>query len=140
MSHKKARSVFALMAVVSLLLPLLSACKSAELQAIEDATSVLQLTKGREVERFLQDGGKAMGKPVYPEILIVYEPLSNYTQEEVYAEIVTILKNNNWVGSEPNTGRRYFEASLQQGKFNISTGVAIDKRNNHATVTMTVYP
>ncbi|MBI5952928.1 MAG: hypothetical protein HY865_14825 [Chloroflexi bacterium] len=129
--------VIGLMLIISLFF--LSGCKSAELRAIEDAASVLQLTKGKEVRRWTDDGGEAMGKPVYPHVLIVYEPINNYTQEEVYAEIVTILESNNWEGNEPNPGRDYFKAYLQQGQFKISTGVAIDDRNNHVTVKMIVY-
>jgi hypothetical protein len=129
--------VIGLMSIISLLF--LSGCKSAELQAIEDAASVLQLTKGNEVRRSLQDGGTAMGKPVYPEILIIYEPINNYTLEDVYAEIVATLEKNDWEGSEPVTGRDYFEATLQKGQFKISTGVSINPRTNHIVVDMIIY-
>ena len=139
MHQKKTRFIFGLVTVIFLML-FLSGCKSAELKAMEDATSVLQLTKGQEVERYITDKHRGFTGPVYPEVLIVYEPLNNYTQEEIYAEIVEILENNNWVGSEPNTGQKYFKASLQQGNFEISTGVSIDSRNNHVVVKMIIYP
>jgi hypothetical protein len=137
MRQRKIRSVFVLMVVISLLLPLLSACKSAALQTIEDAASVLQLTKGREVNRWTQDTGKALGKPVYPDILIVYEPVNNHTRKEVYEEIVTILKKNNWQGKEPFAD--YFVATLRQGGFEISTEVSIDENKNIVTIKMTIY-
>ena len=120
----------------------LSGCrliKSAELQALENSTSVMQLSTGREVRRWINDKGKALGKPVYAEILIVYEPDNNHTREDVYNEIVAILKKNKWEGDEPITGRNYFKATLQQDNFEISTGVSIDENKNLVTVVMTIY-
>jgi len=119
----------------------LSGCKSAELQAIEDSASVLQITTGREVRRSTQDKGTALGKPVYPEILIVYEPINNHTRKGVYEEIVAILKKNNWMGSEPitGTGYDYFKATLQQGGFEISTGVSTDEIQNIVTISMAIH-
>jgi len=99
----------------------------------------LQLIKGQEVNRFLQDGGKAMGQPVYPEVLIVYEPINNYTQKEVYVEIMTILENNNWERDKSYIFPDGFKAYLQHGYFKIITNVNIDSRNNHVIVKMIIY-
>ena len=125
-----------------LIIPLfLSGCKSAELQAIEDAATVLQITTGREVNRWIHDKGTALGKPIYPEIFIVYEPINNHTRKEVYEEIVAILKKNNWAGSEPikGTGYDYFVATLQQGSFEISAKVAVDEIKDIVTISMVIY-
>ena len=115
----------------------LSGCKSAELQAIEDSASVLQITTGREVRRSTQDKGTALGKPVYPEIFIVYEPINNHARKEVYEEIVAILKKNNWQGKEPFAD--YFVATLQQGGFEISAKVSIDEIKNIITISMAIH-
>jgi len=114
--------------------------KSAELRALEEAASVLQLTTGREVRRSLQDKGTALGKPVYAKIIIVYEPINNHTRKEVYEEIVAILIKNNWEGSELNyIIPDSFSGSLHQGQFNISGGVNIETDRNLVIVIMTIY-
>jgi len=137
MHQKKTRFIFGLVTVIFLML-FLSGCKSAELQAIENSASVLQITTGREVNKWTHDKGVTLGKPVDAKILIVYEPINNHTRKEVYEEIVAILEKNNWMGSEPNTGRDYFVATLQQGSFEISTEVVIGEIKNIATIRMTI--
>ena len=116
----------------------LSGCKSAELRAIDNSASVLQITTGQEVDRWTHDKGTALGKPVYAKILIVYEPINNHTRKEVYEEVVAILKNNNWVGSEPITDYDYFKAILEQDGFEISAKVSIDEIKNIITISMTI--
>jgi hypothetical protein len=120
----------------------LSGCgiiKSAELQAIENSASVLQLTTGREVRRSLRDKDWGFSGPIYPKITIVYESINSHTEKEVYDEIVAILKKNNWEGDEPVTGRDYFAATFQQDGFDISTGVSIDENKNLVIIVMTIY-
>jgi len=129
--------VIGLILIISLFF--LGGYKSPELKAMENSASVLQLIKGQEVNRFLQDGGKAMGQPVYPEVLIVYEPINNYTQKEVYVEIMTILENNNWERDKSYIFPDGFKAYLQHGYFKIITNVNIDSRNNHVIVKMIIY-
>ena len=109
MHQKKTRFIFGLVTVIFLML-FLSGCKSAELQAIENSASVLQITTGREVNKWTHDKGVTLGKPVDAKILIVYEPINNHTRKEVYEEIVAILEKNNWVGKEPFAD--YFVATL----------------------------
>ena len=76
----------------------LSGCKSAGLRALENLVSNMQLTTGREVDRYSHDQGYGFitGQIISPEIHIVYEPVDNYTKRDVYDEIVTILKKHNW--------------------------------------------
>jgi hypothetical protein len=138
MNQNKTRFIFGLLTVI-LLMFLLSKCKSNELRAIEYAASTLQITTGQEVDRWTHDKGTALGKPVYPEIFITYEPINNYTKEEVYEEIVTILKKNNWVGRQPITGSDYFRATLQQGSFEISTKVVVGRIKNIVTISIVIY-
>jgi len=90
--QKASHKLYMLASVFGVLL-FLSGCgiiKSAELQALEDAASVLQLTTGREVSRSLRDKGTALGKPVYAEIIIEYEPVNSHTRKEVFDEIITM--------------------------------------------------
>lgn len=138
MNQKKTRFIFGLVTVIFLMF-FLSGCKSAELQAIENSASVLQITTGQEVDRWTHDKGKTLGKPVYPEIFIVYEPINNHTKEEVYEEIVAILKKNNWVGREPIIDYDYFKATLQQGSFEISTKVVVGRIKNIVTISIVIH-
>lgn len=138
MNQNKTRFIFGLLTVIFLMF-LLSKCKSNELRAIEYAASTLQITTGQELSRSIQDKGTALGKPFYPEILIVYEPINNHTTKDVYEEIVGILIKNNWVGSESNIGRDYFTATLQQSGFEMSTGVSIDEKKNVVTISIVIH-
>lgn len=118
---------------------LLSGCKSPELQTLEKSVSILQVTKGQEVRRNIRDKGTALGKPLYAEITIVYEPINNHTSKDVYDEIAAILKKNHWEGSEPNAGRNYFKATLQQDQFKIFSEILIDSEKNLVATIMTIY-
>jgi len=118
----------------------LSGCKSAELKAMENSTSIIQLTTGREVSISLRDKHRGIVGPVYAQIILVYEPINNHTNKDVYDEIVAILKKNNWEGSEPIMGDdEYFKATLQQGGFEIIADVVIDSKKNHVTIIMRIY-
>ncbi len=59
--------------------------KGGQLRALETLASVIQLTTGREVRRFSHNAGTSLGKPVYAEVLIVYEPISPYTKQQVFS-------------------------------------------------------
>jgi hypothetical protein len=109
-------TVFIALLVFGILL-FLSGCsliKSAELRALEDAASVLQLTTGQEVSRSVQDKGTALGKPVYAKIYIEYEPINNYTKEDVYHEIIAILERNGWEGERVEHPRSRIQRILQR--------------------------
>ena len=67
---------------------------------LESSISTTQLTTGHEIKRWYQDQGVTLGKPVRAQVRIEYEPVSNYTKEDVYNEIVTILEKNNWEREE----------------------------------------
>jgi hypothetical protein len=109
----------------------LSGCQSAELKALENSTSILQLTTGREVSRWQQDKGVTLGKPDYPEVRIEYEPINNYAKEDVYNEIVGILEENNWERKELSIAQSgYFRASLPQDDFKIVVAVLIHLKSN----------
>ncbi len=115
---RKANKKFAIFALALGVLLCLSGCKSAELQAVEKSASILQITTGQEVSRALQDKGVALGKPVYAEIIIVYEPINNHTKEDVFEELVAILRKNGWKEEgEGNTVPVYFIASWRQNDF-----------------------
>ena|SRR6266542_1619331 len=139
MRQKKTRFTFGLVTTLSLLALLLSGCKSTELRAMENSVSIIQLTKGREVLRSLREKDWGFTGPIYPQVIIVYEPINNHTNKEVYDEIVAILKKNNWEGSEPNMGHDYFEAFLHQGDYKISAGVSIDSHKNQIIFITRIY-
>jgi hypothetical protein len=94
--------------------------KSAELKTLESSVSIIQLTTGWEVSRWYQDKGGGFTGPRYAEIRIEYKPTNDYTKEEVYNQIVDILKSNNWEGEECIAcSSASFSASLQQDDYPI---------------------
>ena len=117
----------------------LSGCKSAELKAMEDSASVIQLTTGHEVARSLREKDWGFTGPIYPQVIIVYEPINNYTKKEVYDEIVTILEKNNWERYEWSTTPDSFSGSLRQDQFEISIGVTISLNKNHVVIALIIY-
>lgn len=122
------------------LLFLLSGCKSAQLQALENSASVVQLTTGREVSRTPRDKDWGFSGPIYPEIVILYEPTNTHTKEDVFDETVTILKKNGWQGNAMDAiVPGSFSGSLDQGQYKISGNVNIDPVRNLVIVIMTIY-
>jgi hypothetical protein len=94
--------------------------KSAQLQELESLVSIIQLTTGREVSRWSQDTEPGFTGPIYAEMRIKYEPINDYTKEEVYSEIVDILKNNSWEGEACSAcTTSSFSASLEQDDYPI---------------------
>jgi len=123
--------------LVFCILLFLSGCKSAELKALENSASIIQLQTGREVSRSFQDKGRGLlGKPVYAQTMIGYEAINHYTKRDVYDEIVTILEKNNWKRDEKNIVPDAFVASLQQGDIKIFATVLIDLDKNLVTIYM----
>lgn len=120
--------------VLALALLLLCGCKaqSPELKTLE-SVAVFEVTSGREIARAYQDQGETLGKPVYAQVRITYEPLAAYTQYDVYDEIVTTLETNNWERDVANIVPDYFSASLSQDGFTIGVRVMIQ------TETVVVY-
>ena len=118
---------------------LLSGCKSAELKAMENSASIIQLTTGREVSRSLIEKDWGFTGSIYPQVIIVYEPINRYAKKEVLDEIVTILEKNNWERYEWSTTPDSFGGSLRQDRFEISIGVSIDSNKNQVVIVMTIY-
>jgi len=109
---------------------LLSGCKSIELRALEDSAAILQLSTGSEVSRTVQDAETVLGKPVYAEITIQYQPLEGYTKNDVYSEVTGILEKNSWVSDERADGSDVFSASLPQGNAEILVKVWVHSNEN----------
>ncbi|VAW35517.1 hypothetical protein MNBD_CHLOROFLEXI01-2376 [hydrothermal vent metagenome] len=117
--------------------------KSPELTAmLESSASTTQLTTGREVSRRYQDSAKPLlGKPDRPEVRIEYEPINNYTKEDVYDEIVASLDENNWATEEVYIIRSgYYRASLPQDGFSILATVNIQSDRNIVSVRLRTVP
>ena len=94
--------------------------KSAQLQELESLASIIQLNTGRELSRSYQDTEAGFTGPIYAELRINYEPIDNYTKEEVYNEIVFILIENGWEGEEcDGCSSASFSASLQRDDYPI---------------------
>lgn len=119
----------------------LSGCKSAELRAVENSASILQLKTGREIERYVQDLDPEWMPVVSksrPEVTIRYEPINNYTTKEVFDEIVAILIKNNWKEVEGAKLPGYFRATLQQqGHYDLHADVVIDSNKNIVSIHIT---
>lgn len=108
----------------------LSGCilKSSKLRALESSVSTIQPTKGHEVRRYIRDEGSALGKPIYAEVSISYEPIVPYTKKDVFDEIIAILEKKNWQ-REDSSSPYAFRGSLQQDQFIISALVIILDEN-----------
>jgi hypothetical protein len=120
----------------------LSGCgltKSAELRAMENSVSIIQLTTGREVLRLLREKDWGFTGPIYPRVMIRYEPINRYTKKDVFDEIVTILEKSNWQKDEWSATPDSFSGSLRQDRYELSIGVTISSNENHVLVVIIIY-
>lgn len=138
---QKNRSI--LYVLVLLFLFSVGGCKaeSAELRAMSDASVATEhLITGTEISRRAQDQETKplLGKPKQPELRIEYEPINNYTKEDVFDEVVGILKKDGWVSNTERSG--YFTASLAQEYFTIMAEVLVHSKYNIVSVTFVTIP
>jgi hypothetical protein len=118
--------------------------ESVELRAIlESSAAAAQLTTAIEVDRHYQDRETKplLGKPKQPEVRVDYEPISSYTKEDVYNEIIGFLDKKNWKREElsiPQQG--YYKASFPQDHFTIVAEVQIHSQENIVSIYLTTAP
>jgi formylglycine-generating enzyme required for sulfatase activity len=115
----------------------LSGCifKSPKLQTLENTIATIQPTKGHEIDRYTRDEGTSLGKPVYAEVLIVYEPNEHYTKKDVLDEIVAILEKNNWKREDTHSPGAFI-GTLRQDQFIITVTAAIFSKENRVSLSM----
>jgi hypothetical protein len=119
--------------VIGVLIYLKVTAKSAELTAmIENPVTTTPLVTAREVRRWEHDKGQSLGKPLYAEVTVEYEPVNNYTKVDVFNEIIGVLNKNNWQKKELIIAQPdYYKAILPQEDFIIEASVLIhDDRNS----------
>ena len=118
------------------ILLLLSGCKyikSQQMHELEQLADTVQIQSGIVVDRQQRDREKVLGKPVYANIRIIYKPVDNYTKQDVYREIITVLEQNNWEGKVcEGCTTDYYTAGLQQGNYPIPirAKVRVSKEDN----------
>jgi len=83
----------------------------------------------------VQDKGEALGKPVYAELRIEYEPAGSFTKKEVYEEIVNTLNENNWKRDEWNIVPDYYSGSIEEDKYTLLVSVLIRSDEDRVSVT-----
>lgn len=134
----KSIKVFYLIGIVIVLFVLIffqkNIIKSREKRILENSIAKIQLTKGREINRWQQEKSLTLGKPIYEKIRVGYEPINNYSKQEVYGEIVAILEKNNWQRDSGNNSPDSFVGSLHQGNYLLFTIVMILPDKNEVTV------
>jgi len=113
--------------IIGLVISFFSLKQSKELKAmLASSASNIQLSTGNEVRRSYQDSGRTLGKPIPAEVIIEYEPKNNYTEGDIYDEILKTLLNEHWQKEELSTDQSgFFRASLPQDAFIIRASVYI---------------
>jgi len=137
---EKAKNIYYFIIFAFFLPFLLGGCKmkSDDLKTLESSISIIQLTTGREISRFVEDKSSGFTGPIYAKIRIEYEPTSHYTKEDVYEEIIAILMKNNWERDEWNFEKSdYFSASMQQNNFPLTVIVRVYSEENLVNIRMT---
>ncbi len=105
----------------------------------------MQLTTAREVRRYQMDKDKTLGKPGYAEILVIYEPIDNNTQGDVYDEIVGNIENSGWERDSYSAERDdyysgalpYYKTSVSKGRLDI--GVSTASESSNVTLSIVAY-
>ena len=120
------KNQFQIFIILFVLLFSVRGCKSAELKTLEEEISVLQLKTAEEIDRDAQDKSRGIMGYLDAEIYVEYRPLENYSQRDVYKEIILRLKNNHWVEDECDwCDDKYFRASLSQMPYPIPLSIEV---------------
>jgi len=115
-----------LIIIIGAIVSFITLKQSKELKAmLNTSATTMSLTTGIEVRRSVQDNGTTLGKPVYADVIIEYKPTSNYTEKDVYDEILETLLNEHWQKEDLNSDQPgFFIASLPQDGFIIEASVS----------------
>lgn len=109
--------------------------RSRGLNVLEKSTSVIQIRTGKEVRRYLNDQSTSLlGKPIYAEVNLDYEPINGYTKRDVFNEIVLTLQKNNWQRGDQNLVPDFFKGTLKQGSSTLTVSMSIVSDKNQVTV------
>jgi len=117
--------------------------KSKELKTmLESSVANMQLVTAQEVNRAYSDKRTTLGIPIYAGVGIRYEPVENYTKEDVYKEIVKNIENNNWVREDSGGQGDYYRAylpyeSFREGGSRVIT-VGVFNHSERSTVDITM--
>ncbi|MBP9836401.1 MAG: hypothetical protein KBC78_01050 [Candidatus Pacebacteria bacterium] len=109
--------------------------KSKELKTILASSAVsMELSTAHEIKQIIQDKEVSLGKPIYAEVRIQYEPIGQHTKEDVFREIVAILEKDQWQRSEMGIDDRYYVATLNKDSFPLLTEVFNNKENTFVSL------
>jgi hypothetical protein len=110
---------------------------SAELQAMEKASSAINITSGQVVDKRKNDFHHVLGIPESAQIRLVYAPTGNHTKQEVFSDIVSQLVKNGWKRNDMNIIPEYFTATQKDGgknNFSLYVSVHINENDNLVSV------
>ena len=111
--------------------------KSAQLQALESLVSTIQPSTAHEISRWYADKGSGFTGPTYAEMRIEFEPTNHSTKEDVFNELVAILKNNDWEGEACSAcSTASFSASLKQADYPIPIDARVRVHSDENLVTV----
>jgi len=112
--------------IIGLVISLVALKQSNELKAMLDTSvSSMSLTTGTEVRRSIEDNNTTLGKPIAARVIIEYKPKDNYSEKDVFDEIVQNLLDEHWQKEDLNTNQPgFFIASLSQDAFIIEAAVS----------------
>ena len=94
----------------------------------------MELSTAHEIKQIIQDNEVSLGKPIYAEVRIQYEPIGQHTKEDVFREIVAILEKDQWQRSEMGIDDRYYVATLNKDSFPLLTEVFNNKENTFVSL------
>ena len=100
-------------AVAAIAFLALSGCQSTELRTLEQLATTVKPTTGSERERSAQDAGAVLGKPVYAQIMITYQPDGAHTTRDVFDEVVAELEAHSAIQTDAGALPNFYSADLQ---------------------------
>ena len=94
---------------------------SPELKAILGSSAAnMPLLTAEEVRRWHKDKQEALGKSYNAELNIEYKPKDTYSTRDVFAEIVSVLRRNDWTDdTRTMKNPAYYVAFIPYGSFEL---------------------
>lgn len=113
--------------------------ESAELrELLVTQTANMHLQTATEIKRVVFDKTVTLGKPVYAQVVITYRPAGTFSQDDVFAEIVSyVAGGNSKESSRSRATPGYYHASLHSGSGYIFIEVFKKPTDNIVEVVLT---
>jgi len=134
--------IIVVLIIIGLVVSFIALKQSKELKAmLYTSVATMSLTTGTEVRRSVEDNHTTLGKPIVAGVIIEYKPNSNYSEKDVFDEIVKTLLDEHWQKEDLSTDQPgFFIASLPQDAFIIKASIYMQPDRGIVSIRLRTVP